>query len=57
MITAKSWTIRSSPTDEGCDGVVDDEPNASENNCSIKYNWLFNGNGKVNDTRPSVIIN
>jgi hypothetical protein len=42
MITAKSWTIRS----PGAGGdEVGEEPNATENNWSIKYNWLFNGDG------------
>jgi hypothetical protein len=27
-----------------------DEPNATDNNLSIKYNWLFNGGDKYNDT-------
>jgi hypothetical protein len=37
------------------DGVDVDEPNATENNLSIKYNWLFNGSDKYNDTPHSII--
>jgi hypothetical protein len=39
---------------EGLANVDVDEPNAPENNLSVKYSLLFNGSDKYNDILSSI---